>query len=512
MSAKRHSSLLRLSSPRLSNRLRWNALGFVLGWMCIIAALVGLGQRVHLDLTALVRPRSRAGQAPPPRRVRPPASLVSTLRALPVAETAAPPLVLTYHDVDPHPRSPFSITPVRLQKELLMLRAAGYQPIDPSRLLAWLLHGRRLPPRSVLLTFDDGLASAWRYADPILRNTRFIATSFLITGHLDSGSYYMTTPEVMHLAQTGRWTFEAHTSHGHEYISTGPGGAPSAFLVGRRWLSALHRQETYPEFAARIRGDTKRALAWFSAHGLPRPKLFAYPFSAASSPDRRATRISARILGRAFEARFLDDDEGLVTTAAEVRAHLLNRLDVLGTDSLRRFADEVRAATPVTPGQMELLAGGMWARGSGSGRISVAASGITLEPRRSNWLAAALAPTRSVNWGSYRVAARVFLPDSSDAAGISVPSRPGPAASVSVSPGWFEVHLGADRKAIAEGRLTMRGNHWLRVVRDGASVVFTIDGTRVARAPVGSARGGPSLFVDGPPSSRVEFSQIQVRS
>ena len=51
-------------------------------------------------------------------------------------------------------------------------------------------HGRALPRRAVVVTFDDGYDDNYRVAFPILRELGMPATFFVSTGHIDSGRAY----------------------------------------------------------------------------------------------------------------------------------------------------------------------------------------------------------------------------------------------------------------------------------------------------------------------------------
>jgi poly-beta-1,6-N-acetyl-D-glucosamine N-deacetylase len=499
-------------SSHLPRRLRRNGLAFVVGWLAIVGLLIGLGTRVHVGVPAFGDGGSdvRAQVAPAPSASLPP-DLVARLRALPSPGPHEGPLVLTFHGVEPGPLSPFAISPGRLQSELTLLHAAGYRTISAARFLAWQHGGRPLPPKSVLLTFDDGLAAEWRYVDPILAQLGFHATAFLITGHIDGGAFYLTSGEVRRMAESGRWSFGAHTAHGHTYVPTKPHAPLEAFLVARRWLPAQRRRETLAEFTRRVRLDTSEALAWFSAHRLPRPRLFAYPFSAVSSPDAAATAASGRILAATFAARFLDDSTGGMTSAAQQRRGLFRRLDVLGTDSLPRFVSEIEAATPLPPARTRTLAAGIWTRGSGTGRVVVRPTGLTLQAGKSGWLETALAPTRTLSWRAYDVSAQASGLDGTAAAGISVPMTAGAEISLSVSRGWFEVRGGADRAVLAQGPLPERSQHWLRVRVGGGKAAVAVDAEPVADVPVAHATGGPSLYVSAAVGTQLRFTQIRVR-
>jgi poly-beta-1,6-N-acetyl-D-glucosamine N-deacetylase len=499
-----------LHQSRLRRRLWLNTLGFLLGWLLIIGLLLSLGLRVHVHLpTFKIRGTSAPRQEAPAAGIATPPALVARLRALPSQPDDQPPLVLTYHGVEPDPRSPFAIAPRRLQQELALLRAAGYQTISAQRFLAWLAGHAALPRKAVLITFDDGLQATWRYADPILATLGQRATAFLITGHIGRGAFYLTSDEVRRMVSSGRWSFEAHTAHGHRYISTAPGRPAEPFLVGRRWLRQA-RPESDTEFARRVRADTAETLTWFAGHALPRPRLFAYPFSAAVSSDARASRISVAILSRAYTARFLDDSRGGMTTPQQRQQNLFRRLDVLGTYSPARFVDEIVAATPLQPAATRPLANGVWTRASGKGRVSVDRHGVALQPVDGAWVAAALAPSRTLAWHSYRISAHVWGLTDRVVAGVAAADSSSP-VTVAVSRGWFEIRVGNQRKLVAQGRVVSRGDHWLRIDLRRRAATVAIDAMPVATVPVHSASGGPSLFVNAPPGSRVQFSEIRAR-
>jgi peptidoglycan/xylan/chitin deacetylase (PgdA/CDA1 family) len=57
-----------------------------------------------------------------------------------------------------------------------------YHPISLSEFVASRAAGRQLPPRAVLVTFDDGFANNWRVAYPILRAHGVPFAVFLATG------------------------------------------------------------------------------------------------------------------------------------------------------------------------------------------------------------------------------------------------------------------------------------------------------------------------------------------
>jgi peptidoglycan/xylan/chitin deacetylase (PgdA/CDA1 family) len=75
----------------------------------------------------------------------------------------------------------------RDQVSLLVQR---YNPIRFSDVIRAIEEGEPLPPRPVIVTFDDGYDDNYRIAFPILRELGVPATFFVSTGHIDSGLPY----------------------------------------------------------------------------------------------------------------------------------------------------------------------------------------------------------------------------------------------------------------------------------------------------------------------------------
>src|SRR5262249_13777180 len=104
--------------------------------------------------------------------------------------------------------------------------------------------GKRLPRRSVAVTFDDGFANNFTHAGPILHGLGVPATVFMTTAFLDSGEPFpfdcwglehqgrvpadayrpLTTDECRRLARSGLVELGAHT-HTHQDFR----GRPEAF-------------------------------------------------------------------------------------------------------------------------------------------------------------------------------------------------------------------------------------------------------------------------------------------
>lgn len=252
--------------------------------------------------------------------------------AEPLADIAASPLVLTYHDVGPEAVGPYNVTNARFSQDMASLHAEGWRTITADQYLGWLTRGESLPERSVLLTFDDGTAGTWRYVDPILERYDAHAVAFIATGWIGLGGYYMTWPEVRALADTGRWEIAAHSHLGHTFIEVDATGTEQPFLINRAWLSG--QLESLDEFRQRVDRDLRDSLREFEEQRLSEPRLFAYPFAAATEPtnDPRAVAFTAAEIARLFDAAMTADVS--VISTSQSNAHDIPRLGITAPRSL----------------------------------------------------------------------------------------------------------------------------------------------------------------------------------
>ncbi len=70
------------------------------------------------------------------------------------------------------------------ERQMEFLHQNGYQPVSIDRLVDYLNMKRELPPKAVVITFDNGWRSVYKIAYPILKKYRFPATVFIYTNFI----------------------------------------------------------------------------------------------------------------------------------------------------------------------------------------------------------------------------------------------------------------------------------------------------------------------------------------
>jgi len=234
-------------------------------------------------------------------------------------------LVLCYHDLTAQPHNEYTVTPRAFAAQMAALKQAGFHTISAEDFARFDAGDPvQLPSRPLLVTFDDGAKGTWIYADRVLARLGFEATVFLITGDVGHHQpYYLDWPEVEAMEETGRWSFGSHTAEGHGLVAADNSGDTGPFLTNRVWLPAENRLETLGEYRERVSADLDRSIEESVAHGLPRPSVFAFPFSAVSEPTNDP--VIGPLLFHLLSARFsalLDNTTSATLIAAKQRGPL----------------------------------------------------------------------------------------------------------------------------------------------------------------------------------------------
>lgn len=125
--------------------------------------------------------------------------------------------ILMYHHIErasPQAdavRRDLSVGPIKFEQQLQYLRNEGYQSITLNDLALHLTTGYPLPPKPIILTFDDGYADAYTHAFPILKRLGFTGTFFLISAPIDAGNPdFLSWDQVQEMHAAGM-RFEAHS-------------------------------------------------------------------------------------------------------------------------------------------------------------------------------------------------------------------------------------------------------------------------------------------------------------
>jgi peptidoglycan/xylan/chitin deacetylase (PgdA/CDA1 family) len=120
-----------------------------------------------------------------------------------------------------------TVTTTDFAAQLNWMQAQGYHTITMTELFDTFYYGKALPPKPMILSFDDGYADIYTYALPLLLAHHYRGVFYIITGMI--GGNYVTWNEVRALQQSGM-QIASHTVH-HVNI-----GQPPAWTTTQKEL------------------------------------------------------------------------------------------------------------------------------------------------------------------------------------------------------------------------------------------------------------------------------------
>jgi peptidoglycan/xylan/chitin deacetylase (PgdA/CDA1 family) len=117
--------------------------------------------------------------------------------------------ILCYHRFGTR-ANPLTVTPAAFEAQMSYLARNGYQVVPLARVAAFLEGRESLPPKSVVITIDDGYRSMYDIAFPILRRHRFPSTVFLYSDFVGAPDA-LTWPQMREMVASGLVEIQPHS-------------------------------------------------------------------------------------------------------------------------------------------------------------------------------------------------------------------------------------------------------------------------------------------------------------
>lgn len=149
--------------------------------------------------------------------ITPTATEVPTATPIPTAtwaivgpgEVIAP--ILLYHHVDEENANPrYNVIPEVFAAQMQALDDWGYTTITATQLIKAITEGAPLPPRPVVITFDDGHYSVYETAMPIMQKHGFFGVTYIVANRLKSYGF-TGVPQLEEMISAG-WEVGSHSN------------------------------------------------------------------------------------------------------------------------------------------------------------------------------------------------------------------------------------------------------------------------------------------------------------
>lgn len=164
----------------------------------------------RLDTTPEPTPAVEAKAEPEPSP-----ELEATPEPTPVAETTPEPtpafqldtssqvVVYCYHRFEGSGFGSLSIEPETFRTQLQALKDDGIEVISMSDFLAWKAGEKNIPPRSAIITIDDGYESGYSVAWPILKEFGYPFTMYVYTDFVGKGGKSISWEQLAEMRDAG---------------------------------------------------------------------------------------------------------------------------------------------------------------------------------------------------------------------------------------------------------------------------------------------------------------------
>jgi peptidoglycan/xylan/chitin deacetylase (PgdA/CDA1 family) len=203
--------------------------------------------------------------------------------------------ILSYHDVQIKQSDltdDLGVTVSQLAGHFAWMKAQGFKVVSLDDVLAAQRKERALPEKAVLLTFDDGLASAYDSVLPLLQVFNYPAVVAVVGswltdpgkfplryGRVDVGRrFFLSADQMQALAKSPLIEFASHSYDLHRGIAANEVGQTKPAAVVRVWDSRLRTRESGPEYERRIREDLQKSLDSISQITGKKPRAMVWPF------------------------------------------------------------------------------------------------------------------------------------------------------------------------------------------------------------------------------------------
>jgi len=159
-------------------------------------------------LLALAAAVAAPAEAAPPQTLVLPSPLPTRTLRLPI---------LMYHRIDylkpslPTITRRLTVDPVDFAAEMTWLHAHGWHAVTQLQAFDALEYGTTLPPKPIMITFDDGYRDVWGKASAVLRRLHMPATAYIITDRISGPDpSFLTWGDLRSLERRGI-TIGSHT-------------------------------------------------------------------------------------------------------------------------------------------------------------------------------------------------------------------------------------------------------------------------------------------------------------
>lgn len=178
----------------------------------------------------------------------------------------------------------YVISPAQFEQDLIYIKENGYQTITTTQLLNFINNNYKLPEKPIIITFDDGYESVYKYALPLLKKYDMTAISSVLGKQVDyySENYnenqinysHSTWEQLNEMVQSNVFELGNHTYNMH---------LPDNSI---RFGTLKNPGESDQDYKIALETDIGKLNLAFEENLDFTPNIFAYPYGKISDSSK----------------------------------------------------------------------------------------------------------------------------------------------------------------------------------------------------------------------------------
>ncbi len=203
--------------------------------------------------------------------------------------------IISYHEIADRESAlvPFyTVTPTNFVRQMDWLKNNGYHFVSMDDILADRAGKKDLPPKAVLITFDDGYHSVYTYAFPILKMFHAPAVIALVGSWLNAPeqgeinfdgkkvarSELLSHDEIHEMVKSGLIEIASHTYDLHRGMLSNPQGNMEPAATARLWFPQEKRYEDQASYEKRVTADLEKNNVFLKRYTGKTPRIIVWPY------------------------------------------------------------------------------------------------------------------------------------------------------------------------------------------------------------------------------------------
>lgn len=195
--------------------------------------------------------------------------------------------IIMYHSIlkDKNLQNDYTISPALFEKDLKYLTSNGYTTVTVEDLINYVYHGKDLPDKSIMLTFDDGYYNNYYYAFPLLKKYKCKAVispiasmteKFTQTQDISVTYGHISDDNIREMVNSGYVEIQNHSYDMHT-------------LTPRKGVSKK-KGESQEDYKNAVTSDITKAQNYLENVTGKKTSCFVYPFGAKSDVTEEIVR------------------------------------------------------------------------------------------------------------------------------------------------------------------------------------------------------------------------------